>query len=153
MALEIRPVTAENRKELMGLSLARGQEGFIETVEECLEEAAAYACWRPVGLYDGETPVGFAMYCRWEGPGEQGRVWMDRLLIDGGCQGKGYGRQALTLLLARMEREYGAHPVYLSVYRENQRAVRLYESFGFRFTGELDLKGELMMVRETNRTE
>lgn len=148
--IHFEPVNSQNREQLLRLRVAPGQEGFIETVAECLEEAAQEPCWRPVAIYDADALIGFAMYCRWqerrEGV-EYDRVWLDRLLVDASCQGKGYGKTCVPLLLDRLKEEYGPREVYLSVYPENQVAARLYEEFGFRFNGERDLHGEQVMVR------
>ncbi|RZT02653.1 GNAT family N-acetyltransferase [Cuneatibacter caecimuris] len=146
MDLKIVPVSEKSRSTMLRLQVAEGQENYIETVEECLGEAEGDSCWRPVGLYDGDLLVGFSMYCRWEDKPE-GRVWLDRLLIDKRFQGRGYGRFFVKALILRLEQEYGCSEIYLSVYPENSGAIRLYESFGFRFNGELDTHGEHVMVR------
>ena len=62
-------------------------------------------------------------------------------------QGRGYGRAALGLLLARLRAEYGNRDVYLSVVAGNEAAARLYASFGFVRTGEKDVGGEEVYVR------
>lgn len=84
---------------------------------------------------DGK-PVGFAFFGRWE---ERGNVpLLCRYMIDVDCQGRGLGTQALPLVLEEMYALYGRGEIYLTVEPENTRAVRLYESFGFRPTGEFD---------------
>ena len=142
MRLSLRSVSQQNREELLALRTAPGQEGFIETVEQCLDEAAHRADWRPVGIYDGDEAIGFAMYGYFREYAPSGRVWLDRLLIDRRFQGRGYGRSALPLLVQTLQTEYGCKKIYLSVYPENAVARRLYERFGFRPTGEKDTKGE-----------
>ena len=152
MRLRLAPVDEGNRAQAEALRVAQGQEGFIETVADCLAEADELPCWRPAGIYDGEKLVGFAMYCQWnEDPDE--RVWLDRFLISHECQGRGYGHAALALLLDRLEEEYGPRDVYLSVIPGNGAAQRLYREFGFRYNGELDIHGERVMVRERPRLE
>ena len=90
MKLHLEPVTAQNREEILRLGVLPGQKGYIETVAQCMEEAGEYGGWRPVGIYDGDLPVGFSMYgfFREEYPPE-GRLWLDRLLIDARFQGRG----------------------------------------------------------------
>ena len=147
MQLRLEPVTQENRLAVLSLRAGTGQEGFVETVSACLDEAAQRADWRPVAIYDGTAVVGFAMYGYfWESP-PAGRVWLDRLLIGAAHQGRGYGRAALGLLLARLRAEYGNRDVYLSVVAGNEAAARLYASFGFVRTGEKDVGGEEVYVR------
>lgn len=149
MKLQFKPVTSGNRAEALKLKVLPEQKNYIETVEECLAEADESSNWRPVGIYDGELLVGFAMYGRFTGERfPNGRLWLDRLLIDWRYQGKGYGLAALQGLLRRLAEEYSDKYVHLSVYSDNLHAISLYQSLGFHFTGEKDLKGEDVMVRE-----
>ena len=55
----------------------------------------------------------------------------------------------LEALLERLEREYHKKRIYLSVVEANRPAAALYESFGFRFTGERDTHGERVMCLRT----
>ena len=99
-----------------------------------------------MGLYDGGTLIGFAMYgwFFWE-YFPRGRLWLDRFLIDRRYQGRGYGRAALRHMLDRLALEHWGKDVYLSVIPGNGGAVRLYEGAGFRFIGEKDVHGEDVM--------
>lgn len=143
--MKLCPITAQNKDALLKLEVEDAQKSFIESVAECLDEADGDARWHPLGLYERQTPVGFAMYGDFGGAGEG--VWLDRLLIDRRFQGRGYGRRAVALLLDTLRQTYGEVPVYLSVYEDNARAIRLYKSFGFRMNGEIDSKGEKVMER------
>ena len=134
MQLRLEPVTQENRLAVLSLRAGTGQEGFVETVSACLDEAAQRADWRPVAIYDGTVGSPFL----------EGYV---RLLIDAARQGRGYGRAAVASLLARLAEEYGPRDIYLSVVDGNTAAARLYEAFGFVFTEERDVHGEHVMRR------
>lgn len=59
-------------------------------------------------------------------------------MVDVNYQGRDYGTQALPLILNEMYALYGKQDIYLTLERENARAVHLYEKFGFRPTGEKD---------------
>ena len=85
--LHFEVVNNRNRKEAEDLSVFSEQSGFIESVSECLKEADELKLWRPVGIYDGSTLIGFAMYGYFPEPAP-GQLWLDRLLID-----KKYQRQ------------------------------------------------------------
>ena len=145
MRLRFEPVTETNRAQAEALGVLPEQTDFIESVAECMKEADELKVWRPVGIYDGGNMVGFAMYGCFEEEGQNGRVWLDRLLIDRRYQGKGYGAAALEGLLERLRGEYGKKEIYLSVYENNSVAIALYSKAGFRFNGEADTKGEKVM--------
>ena len=113
--LHFEVVNNRNRKEAEDLSVFSEQSGFIESVSECLKEADELKLWRPVGIYDGSTLIGFAMYGYFPEPAP-GQLWLDRLLIDKKYQGKGYGKQAVLALLDKLRTEYQRDTVYLSVY-------------------------------------
>ena len=131
MELHFEPITEENRKEAEALSPAPGQENYIESVADCMREADERDSWRPLGIYDGSTLVGFAMY-----------GFFQEYLF----QHRGYGQIAVSCLLNRIWKEYGCSKIYLSVYSDNTAAINLYRKLGFAFNGELDLKGEKVMV-------
>lgn len=146
MKLHFEPVCPENRKEKEALQTFPEQSGFIESVVECMAEADEVGQWRPVGIYDNDVLVGFAMYGYFSEPLPDGRLWLDRLLIDKRYQGQGYGKAAALALLEILRKEYGGRHVHLSVYDNNTVAIALYKQIGFCFTGEYDTKGEKMMV-------
>jgi len=82
--------------------------------------------------------VGFVMYADPASPpDDQGRTWILRIMIGQDHQGKGYGRAAMIALLARMQ---AATPpprtIALDFHEGNHVAEKLYESLGFRKTGE-----------------
>lgn len=146
MNLHFEPVNPSNRSGVETLQVLPEQAGFIESVRECLSEADEFQEWRPVGIYDGDLLVGFAMYGYFSEPHGEGRVWLDRILIDGRHQKKGYGKAAVLALLKRLGLEYGKKQIYLSVYDNNGAAISLYQRLGFHFNGEYDTKGEKIMV-------
>lgn len=66
------------------------------------------------------------------------------------AQGKGLGREIMTRVLAEAD-ALGAKTVSLTVVKTNERAWRLYESLGFRVTGEATFLSEndsFCMVRD-----
>jgi ribosomal protein S18 acetylase RimI-like enzyme len=87
-------------------------------------------------------------------PGDRG---LQRLYVETALQGRGLGRRLLEAGL-RHPRLAEAERIFLQVWDRNERAVRLYESFGFRKTGTTTFKvgGEVMqdvvMVLESRRT-
>ncbi len=74
------------------------------------------------------------------------RLWLDRFMIDYKYQNKGYGKSSLELLISVMINEYKCNKIYLSIFKDNIEAIKLYEKFGFEFNGEFDENGELIMI-------
>ena len=148
--MELRRVDASNLWEIVALKVAKGQESFVASnTTSILEAYAALASGgvaMPFGLYENGEPVGFAMIgfgCEdWpEAPAiahDTYNLW--RFMIDERHQGCGLGRKGLEAVLAFI-RTFPcgkADRVWLSYEPENEKARRLYQSFGFVETGEMD---------------
>ena len=147
MNTEIRAVTKENMEEILALQVDSTQTSFVESTRQCLKDAEECPYYRPAGLYKNGCLVGFAMYGLFPDEGPNGRVWLDRYLIDGRFQGQGLGGIMLEALIEHLVALYHCSEIYLSLYEDNQRALHLYRKFGFQFNGELDFNGEKVMVK------
>jgi N-acetyltransferase len=97
-------------------------------------------------LYADDTPVGFVMLfdptldpeaaVKEEEALDSLYVW--RLMIDFQHQGKGYGEQALRLVIDRARTIPGIKSVTLSYVMADGSAKPFYEKLGFRDTGNID---------------
>jgi len=149
--IRLEKINANNVWKILKLEVEDFQKDFVATNTESIVEAytttIANGVAIPFGIYNDDEPVGFAMlaygvddsyeeypsiakdnYCIW------------RLMIDKKYQGKGYGRKAIELLIDYVKTfPFGkADYLYLSYEPENTLAKKLYASFGFKETGEMD---------------
>jgi diamine N-acetyltransferase len=92
--------------------------------------------WMRAICMEGD-PVGFMMTS--EIP-ERGEYFLWRMMIDERYQGRGYGTDAVRLLIKRIEDNGNARVLLLSHLKANTGAGRFYQSLGFAYTGE-DLGG------------
>lgn len=86
---------------------------------------------------DGRSLVAYVQFGRVDIPevrAREGDRQLRRLYVDRVAQGRGFGRRLIEAALAHPELAQ-AERVYLSVWEENERALRLYESMGFRRVG------------------
>mgnify|MGYP000945589085 CR=1 FL=1 len=116
--IQLKPVTLQNFSALISLDVKSRQSHYVASNVESIAHAIEA---------DGE-PVGFVMYCL---DHDDGAYWLYRLMIDQHHQGRGYGRQAMGLVLAEIRRRQPTGKVYLGVEPENQEAGALYQSLGF----------------------
>ena len=78
--------------------------------------------------HDGEL-IGFTMY----GWNEAEAFYeLCRIMINRAYQNKGYGTQAIRMVLDEMKTRFGCKEVYLSTDPENVRGKHVYEKVGFR---------------------
>lgn len=141
--LKIVDVNRQNFSSVLALKVGKSQVNYVESNGDSIAEAKYFNYWDPVALYDDDLLVGFAMYGKIES--ENGRVWLDRYMISEDFQGKGYGRGFLEKILEFLVEKYNCKEIYLSAYDNNELAIGLYESVGFKFNGEVDREGELIM--------
>ena len=140
-AMTLEPITPDNWRQAVFLTTDPKRENPLDQEWLCSNAfsmlQAVYEPDRQCRLIraDGKA-VGFVMFEAWEEKG--GEPLLCRYMIDVDCQGRGYGAQALPLVLEEMYRVYGRRAIYLTVEQANEKAVRMYEKFGFRFTGEMD---------------
>jgi GNAT superfamily N-acetyltransferase len=130
----------------MKLEVAAGQRRFVSPVVRSLAQAAYEPAGRPLGLYRGDTPVGFLLLYdarqHKTRPAEQLYVW--RLMIDARYQRLGLGQSAMRWVVEEARRQ-GMPEVGLSHVMEDGHAGPFYAKLGFVYTGEID-EGEHKMV-------
>ena len=144
----LRPITLENRREIFRLDVTEEQRRFVAS-----NLSSAATAWvlitnggHPVtfAVYADETPVGFTLITyginSYELPSvAEGNYNILRLMIDQRYQGRGYGREAMRLILDYI-RTFPMGPaelVWIQYMPDNLTAKKLYESFGFRENGEV----------------
>ena len=149
--LRLEKVTGKNVWELLKLQVSEDQKTFVADNDISMIEAYTtisgngYAF--PFGIYDGDTPVGFLMIGYdtddyWDDAPAiaKGNYNLWRLMIDQAYQGNGYGKEAVKLALGYIKTFPcgAADYCWLSYEPENQVAAKLYRSFGFEETGDMD---------------
>jgi diamine N-acetyltransferase len=142
-ALSLQEVTRENWRATLDLTVFPAQQRFIADYVPIAAIALAKAYIRPGGLvwipyafYANGEMVGFTELA-YE-PESLDNYWVFHFFIDHHYQGRGYGKEAIRLLL-QFIRDH--HPqcqtLQLTVHPENDHARHLYTSAGFRPTGEV----------------
>lgn len=155
--LRIEKVNGKNVWDLLKLRVSDEQKTFVASNDTSIIEAYTsitgngYAF--PFGIYDEDVPVGFLMIGfdvddYWEDAPAIAKnnynLW--RLMIDKAYQGRGYGKEAVRLALDFIKTLPcgSAEYCWLSYEPENEVARKLYNSFGFNETGDMD--GEEMIA-------
>jgi len=148
--VKLRPVTAENWKELIRLKVGDDQTHFVASNLYSIAEAQfgfedeGHWDFYPLGAYVEDQPVGFVMYCFNFGH-SRFQAFIMRLMVAQQFQGKGYGREIMQLVLKRFREDEQIRNVGISYEPENEVARKLYASLGFVEPGEM-LEGETLAV-------
>lgn len=138
--ITLQPITEHNFLHAAALCVKEEQQAYVSPAPYVLARAYAYrdqraVCW---GIYAGATMVGLALIHDMEE--EPACYHLGQLLIHGPEQGKGYGQQALKLLLSACWREGKFPRVEVCVKKKDAAAIHVYEKAGFRDTGYVDPK-------------
>jgi diamine N-acetyltransferase len=139
--IQIREITKENFKLILRLKVSPTQERFVASNAISIAEAHFYpenAWYR--AIYQAETPVGFLML---DDQPEKSLYFLWRLMIDASHQGKGYGREAIKLLVQYVSTRPNATALYVSYVPGEGGPAPFYEKLGFVPTGEIE-EGEMV---------
>ncbi len=139
----LKEIGCDNFWEIIPLDVRPEQQSFVITAPVGIAEAYVITKageWAmPLGIYDGDTPVGFALltYGKRFGAGnpdlECNAYEIDHYYVDAAFQGKGYGKAGLMAVLEYIK-AFPAGPapfVWLGYKPHNVAAKSLYESLGF----------------------
>ena len=146
MNVSLREIDESNFRQVINLTVADEQKGFVASNARSIAQSKIYPHLVPLAVYEDGKLVGFAMYGR---DPETYRYWIVRLMIDAEFQGKGYGRAATLALIKKMEQLPKCGEIFLSFVPDNEGAEKLYQSVGFKRTGERDEDGEIIMRFES----
>jgi diamine N-acetyltransferase len=140
--VELRDVTAENRKAVAALELAPEQEDLVASNAYSLREARHDPDSRPRAVYAGDLLVGFLMYeiIRKK---KRCEASIYRFMIDRQHQGKGYGRAALARAIDEIRAIPNMTKISIGYVPENPVAKPFYASFGFVEVGQ-ERDGEMI---------
>ena len=139
MDVELREITSDTVRAICELTVAADQRSFVAPNAVSIAEAHfTPGHWMRAIFADGQ-PAGFVL--TFDDPSEGYFLW--RFMIAEDQQRRGIGQRAMQLVVDHW-RAVGGTTARTSVVPSNTGATRLYESLGFRLTGEEE-HGELVM--------
>ncbi len=136
--LKLMPVTEKNWMSAAALSVHEDQQRFLAPAVGILARGYAYRdLFAKVFLIedDGE-PVGLALIHDFSE--EPYGYDLEQFMIDRKHQGKGFGSEALRMILDVLRKEGRYDHVEVCVDRENLPALHLFEKNGFTDSGYID---------------
>ena len=128
--LHLKPITKDNWLKAISLRVREDQVNFVATNTVSLAQLNFLKNFHAKGIYYSEEMVGFTLYGIDEDDHE---YWIYRMMIDEKHQGKGYGKEAVKLVIEdiRNIKEDHHKTITLSYESTNEHAKRVYEKMGF----------------------
>lgn len=139
--LHLETITKDNWVKAISLRVREDQVNFVASNAVSLAQLNFLENFHAKGIYLGEEMIGFALYGIDEDDHE---YWMYRMMIDQKHQGKGYGKEAIQLVMddIRAIKEERHQTITLSYEPENEHAKRIYEKMGFKEVEGFVISGE-----------
>ena len=131
-------INEENWMDFAGLSVDEKQKHYLASNIGILARGYVYRNSRAkvTGIVADGKPVGLAMVRDMDD--EPACYELQQFMIDQNYQGRGYGSEALTLILGSLEKERKYDRVEVCVKTEDAQAIHVYEKAGFVDTGYID---------------
>jgi diamine N-acetyltransferase len=139
--LHLQAITKENWTKAISLRVREDQVNFIASNAVSLAQLNFLENFHAKGIFNDEEMVGFTLFGIDEDDHE---YWIYRMMIDQKHQGKGYGKQAVKLVIddIRLMKDERHHTITLSYEPANEHAKRIYEKMGFQEVEGLIIDGE-----------
>jgi diamine N-acetyltransferase len=128
--LHLKPITKDNWLKAISLRVREDQKKFVATNAVSLAQLNFLEKFHAKGIYHDEEMIGFTLFGIDEDDHE---YWIYRMMIDQKHQGKGYGKEAVQLVVddIRKMKEDRHQTITLSYEPTNEHAKRVYEKMGF----------------------
>ena len=139
--LYLKAISKDNWIDAISLRVRDDQTNFVASNAVSLAQLNFLENFHAKGIYHGEEMVGFALYGMDEDDNE---YWIYRMMIDQKHQGKGYGKEAINLVIEDIKaiKEDRHKTITLSYEPTNEHAKRVYEKMGFKEVEGLVIGGE-----------
>lgn len=132
--LTLQNIDKSNWEDAIGLSVTKEQESFIASNLYSIAEVQFLPDFLAKGIYLDNKMIGFAMYGI---DPDDNNYWIYRLMIDKDFQGRGYGNQAIRLVIDDITRsnDKGIPYIMIGYHPTNMAAKWAYKKAGFIETG------------------
>ena len=136
--IRLKPVTEDNWKEASRLSVGQEQLAFLDTATGILARGYVYRDCnaRVFAITNENVVIGLALVRKLD---EAPACYdLQQFMIDRRYQKRGYGKQALQLIVSLLRAEGRYDCVEVCVHQHNAPALRLFQAAGFNDTGYID---------------
>ena len=145
--ITLKKIDEDNFRTVVKMKLNEEQSKYVAPNVYSIAQAWLYQKnARPFAIYNDDEVIGFMML-DWDEEEREAGIW--RFMIAEEKQGKGYGREAMEFALNMIKESNKFDCVYLDYVPENVVGRHLYDSLGFKETGDID-DGEIVMKLDIN---
>ncbi|WP_220347621.1 GNAT family N-acetyltransferase [Thalassotalea euphylliae] len=111
MEISLQEITKDNWLDMIDLEITKEQEKFVALPSEAIAASKFYQHYVNRGVYIGNKAIGFIQYYPNYEDDKPYEIFIDQVLIDVSQQGKGYGSQAVKLVLEEIQQLQGFNSI------------------------------------------
>jgi ribosomal protein S18 acetylase RimI-like enzyme len=142
MNIRLEAITRLNWEEALELQVTDDHKEYVASNLYSIAEAQFIPGVDAYAIYREDKMVGFAMFGSTDIPAaddgtKDPRFWIWRLMIAEGEQYKGYGKEAMKIIIGKA-READEKVIMVSTEPQNVKAIKFYKDLGFEETGIID---------------
>jgi diamine N-acetyltransferase len=145
MAISLREVTKDNWEDIILLEITKEQEEFVALNAESIAGSKFNDHYVNRAVYFNDDPVGFIQYFPNYEEDKPNEIYIDQFMIDAPHQGKGYGTQAIKLVLEEIKLREDCKAISICYVEGHDVMKGFFERFNFRVI-EQDEFDETIMV-------
>ena len=143
MDVSIREITADNWVEAVKLKVKKAQENFVASNAVSLAQSKFHTFLECHGFFLDKDMIGFS--ATGKNP-EDGKIWIARFMIGEQFQGNGYGKKCSTEIVEFLKEKHSCEEIFLDVSPENEVAIKMYQSVGFKDTGKIQGQSKVFKI-------
>ncbi|MFD6889354.1 GNAT family N-acetyltransferase [Streptomyces sp. NPDC059957] len=127
-------ITDDNWRDVADVAPADDQRRFVAALgARYLLLSMRGGLWNSLAVRAGDEIVGHVM---WAFDDEDGTHWIGGMIVNAAEQAKGVGHATMRALIHRLGALPDCREIRLSYHPDNTPAARLYDSLGFKPTGD-----------------
>jgi diamine N-acetyltransferase len=137
--LKLIPIDENNYRECLRLKVTEEQLQYVSN-SNALSLAKAYVYYGkafPYAIYKDDIMIGFILL---RDRDDLENYSIEKIMIDKEYQGNGYGKSIIKNVIDGMKKESKYRKVCICCNVNNYKAIKIYESFGFKIIEEEEEK-------------
>ncbi|MGB0893824.1 MAG: GNAT family N-acetyltransferase [Parashewanella sp.] len=131
MKINLRDITKDNWVDMIELEITKKQENYISLNSEAIAASKFHDDYINRGIYLDNEPVGFIQYYPNLPDNKPNEIFIDQLMVDVKHQGKGYGTEAIRLVLQEIKQIPNCNAISICYVEGHDVMRQFFERFGF----------------------
>ncbi|MFD2176026.1 GNAT family N-acetyltransferase [Veronia pacifica] len=149
MDVNLREITKDIWFEMLDVEITKEQENYVALPSEAIAASKFYDYYVNRGVYLEDKPIGFIQYYPNHENGKPSEIFIDQLLIDVSFQGRGYGSEAIKIVLEEIKQLEGFKSISICHVEGHDAMKKFFEQFNFTVVEQDEFDETIMELHYT----